>query len=93
VNLYSFEANRQDLTDNIEAYVDIIFSSLTSDFLIMPKGNGFIEYPFFEEGYEALKKAAKGFASLDPADIYKKTIETPMIFIVLRTMLGFTPPE
>ena len=93
MNSYSFEANYQDLSDNIESYVDIVFSSLSSDFLIMPKGNGFVEYPAFEEGYEELKETTKGFISLDSLNIYEKTIETPMIFIVLRTMLGFTPPE
>jgi hypothetical protein len=93
VNSHSFEADYQDLADNIEAYVDIVFSSLSSDFLIMPKGNGFVGYPAFEEGYEALKETTKNFASLDPVNIYKKAIEVPMIFIVLRTILGFTPPE
>jgi hypothetical protein len=93
MNLYSFEADYQELCDNIESYVDIVFSSLTSDFLVMPKGNGFIEYSAFEEGYEKLKETTKGFISLDSVEIYKNTIETPMIFIVLRTMLGFTPPE
>jgi hypothetical protein len=93
MNSHSFEANYQDLSDNIEGYVDIVFSSLRSDFLIMPKGNGFIEYPVFEEGYEQLKETTKGFIILEPLSIYKKTVETPIIFIVLRTMLGFTPPE
>ena len=93
MNLYSFNADYQDLCDNIESYVDIVFSSLTSDFLIMPKGNGFIDYPAFEEGYEKLKETSKGFIILDPINIYKLTMEYPMIFIVLRTMLGFTPPE
>jgi hypothetical protein len=93
MNSHSFEADYQDLSENIEAYVDIIFSSLTSDFLIMPKGNGFIEYPAFEEGYEVLKRTTKGFISLEPTSLYKKMLETPMIFIILRTMLGFTPPE
>jgi hypothetical protein len=93
VNSFSFEADYRDLSNNIEAYVDIVFSSLTSDFLIMPKGHGFIEYPAFEEGYEALKEITNGFVFLEPVSIYKKTIEIPMIFVVLRTMLGFTPPE
>jgi hypothetical protein len=93
MNLYSFEANYQELSDNIETYVDIVFSSLSSDFLIMPKGNGFVEYSAFEEGYEVLKETTKGFVFLEPLSIYKKTIACPMIFIVLRTMLGFTPPE
>jgi hypothetical protein len=93
MNLHSFKADYQELCNDIESYVDIVFSSLTSDFLIMPKGNGFIEYPAFEEGYEKLKETTKGFISLDPVEIYEQTVKSPMIFIVLRTMLGFTPPE
>jgi hypothetical protein len=91
--LYSFKADYQDILNNIEIYVDSVFSSLTSDFLIMPKGQGFIEYSAFEEGYEALKEITNGFMFLDPASIYNRMVEMPMIFVVLRTMLGFTPPE
>jgi len=93
MNLHSFEVDYQELCNNIDSYVDIVFSYLTSDFLIMPKGNGFIEYTAFEEGYEELKKTTKGFVCLEPVEIFKQTVETPMIFIVLRTMLGLTPPE
>ena len=43
MNLHSFEADYQDLFANIESYADIVFSSLTSEFLIMPKGNEAVE--------------------------------------------------
>ena len=59
----------------------------------MPKGQGFVEYPAFEGSYEALKIATKGFTEFDPASVYPVTIIEPISIIVLRTMLGFTPPE
>ena len=45
---YPFEAELTELHANLDHYVDIVFASLESDFLIMPKGQGFIEYPTFE---------------------------------------------
>ena len=90
---YPFEAELTELHANLDHYVDIVFASLESDFLIMPKGQGFIEYPTFETGYEALKLATKNFRTFDPETVRAALLETPMVFIVLRAMLGFTPPE
>ncbi|GHV75085.1 hypothetical protein AGMMS49940_23870 [Spirochaetia bacterium] len=93
MNLYSFEADYNNLLENIDLYVESVFSTLESDFLIMPKGNGFIEYQTFEGGYEILKGITNGFRSFKSESIKKGLLENPMIFIVLRTILGFTPPE
>ncbi|OEU82447.1 MAG: hypothetical protein BA873_05060 [Desulfobulbaceae bacterium C00003063] len=59
----------------------------------MPKGAGFVEYPVFERGYEALKAATDGFSMLDPDKVYPVTVSESISIVVLRTMLGFTPPE
>src|SRR5947207_10053947 len=77
----------------LDEFVSVIFSSLESEFLVLPKGEGFVEYAVFETGYEALKRATSGFASLDPAAVLDAVLKTPIALIVLRTMLGFTPPE
>ena len=90
---YPFEAPFDEIQRNAEGYVDAVFSCLESEFLIMPKGVGFVEYPAFERGYEALKIATKSFAELDPAKILPATETEPISLVVLRTMLGFTPPE
>jgi hypothetical protein len=57
---YPFEASFDEILKDSEKYIDAVFSSLESEFLIMPKGAGFIEYPVFERGYEALKTATRG---------------------------------
>jgi hypothetical protein len=40
---------------NPDAFVSAVFSSLESEFLVMPKGTGFVEYPVFERDYEVLR--------------------------------------
>ncbi len=88
-----FEVPFVDIEADIETYVDSVFASLRSEFLTLPKGEGFVEYGVFEEGYEALKRQTGNFRTLEPDAIFTLVRATPIAFIVLRTMLGFTPPE
>jgi len=90
---FPFEASLEEILRDPESYVDSVFSCLESEFLVMPKGVGFVEYPVFERGYEALKAATKGFSVLTPDKVYPITVSEPISVVVLRTMLGFTPPE
>ena len=90
---FSFEVPFEEVRANLDAYVDEVFRSLQSEFMTLPKGPGFIEYRVFEHGYEALKRVTQDFRVLDPASVLAAVYTTPIIFIVLRTMLGFTPPE
>ena len=90
---YPFEAHFDDVLRDPDGYVDAVFSCLESEFLVMPKGAGFVEYPAFERGYEALKSATKGFSELAPTNVLPTTLAEPISIVVLRTMLGFTPPE
>ncbi len=90
---FPFEVPFEDIRNNLDDYVDVVFASLHSEFLTMPKGPGFIEYPIFEQGYEALKLATGNFHAM-PLDAVLGTVyRTPISLIVLRSMLGFTPPE
>ena len=90
---FPFEASPDEILRDPERYVDAVFSCLESEFLVMPKGPGFVDYPVFERGYEALKAATAGFSSLDPDSVFAVTVSEPITIVVLRTMLGFTPPE
>ena len=90
---FPFEARLDEIILNPYQFVDAVFSCLQSEFLVMPKGVGFIEYPIFERGYEALKTATRGFSEFEPAKILQVTLAEPICIVVLRTMLGFTPPE
>ena len=90
---YPFEATFDEIIADPDPYVSLIFDSLESTFLFMPKGAGFIEYPVFEQGYETLKKATKNFSTISAEEICKVILKTPISFIVIRAILGFTPPE
>lgn len=88
-----FDADFSDPSLNIDSFIDEVFGELKSGFLELPKGQGFIEYPVFEAGYQALKKATAGFASMRESAITAVVYATPIAFIVLRTIMGFTPSE
>ena len=90
---FPFEVEFDEVQSNLDSYVDAIFGCLNSEFLVMPKGNGFIEFSVFEEGYEALKKSTTGFRDFTLENIENAVYEKPISLIVLRCILGFTPPE
>lgn len=60
MSTFPFKATLEEIISGPENYVDSVFSCLESEFLVMPKGHGFVEYPAFEGGYEALKVATIG---------------------------------
>lgn len=93
VPTYPFEASADEVAKHADLYVDAVFSCLESEFLVMPKGNGFVEYPLFESAYEAVKIATAGFHQLEPDKLLSLVLAKPVSIVVLRTMLGFTPPE
>ena len=90
---FPFEVPFEEILRDPEGYVDAVFSCLESEFLVMPKGPGFVEYPVFESGYEALKDGTRGFSEFETDGVLSAGLKEPIIFVVLRTMLGFTPPE
>ena len=75
---YPFEASLSEICQDTDSYVDAVFSCLESEFLVMPKGDGFVEYQVFELGYESLKAATVGFARLDPERVLDSVVSTPM---------------
>lgn len=90
---YPFEASIDEIEANPEPYIDAVFSSLESEFLVLPKGDDFLDYPQFERAYEMLKRATNGFDHLQNETVLATVRQLPLTLIVLRTMLGFTPPE
>lgn len=90
---YPFEATFSELQANLDTYVTVVFSCLESEFMVIPKGRGFFEYPDFARAYEALKQATSGFLYLNPGVVLPVVKQIPLSLIVLRTILGFTPPE
>ena len=90
---FPFEVPFTEVEANLDEFVTAVFSCLASEFLVMPKGIGFIDYAVFEKGYEALKQASSAFEDIAQESILRVVFDVPISIIVIRTMLGFTPPE
>jgi hypothetical protein len=90
---FPFEATPEQILRDPDPFVDAVFACLESEFLAMPRGVGFVAYPVFERGYEALKRATLGFSDFTAEKVLDVSLSEPVALIVLRTMLGFSPPE
>lgn len=88
-----FAATEAEILSDPSAYVDAVFDSIESAFLVLPKGDGFIDYARFQAAYEVLKRHTRGFEDLSPAGVEAAVAEDSLAFVVVRTILGFTPPE
>jgi len=90
---FPFEVPFAHVEANVEEFVDEVFGALQSEFLNLPKGDGFIDYVIFSKGYEELKATTRDFRDLSPEPIIAAIFRMPIGFIVLRAILGFTPSE
>ncbi len=88
-----FDIDYKNQEVNWDPLVDEVFSELTSSFMELPKGDGFIDYSTFEKGYQALKKSTDAFANFTEETVLAAVRKTPISFIVFRCILGFSPPE
>lgn len=88
-----FEINYRDPDIRWEPLVDEVFGELTSSFMEMPKGEGFIDYATFEKGYQSLKRHTDAFSEVTTETILAAIRQTPIAFVVFRCILGFSPPE
>jgi len=66
---FPFEVPFDQMMSDLDTYVDEVFGALQSEFLTLPKGQGFIDYPMFEQGYETLKRTTDGFRDLSPEPV------------------------
>lgn len=88
-----FEVNYQAPTITYDPLIDEVFFELKSSFLEMPRGNGFIDYGIFEQGYQTLKRSTNAFEIVTTETVETAVVTTPISLIVFRAILGFTPPE
>ena len=88
-----FEIASPDLQDYLEELVDAIFSDIQSQFLVLPRGDNFVEYPDFQTAYEVLRQRTNAFADFTESRVWSALRENSLCFGVVRTMLGLSPPE
>lgn len=88
-----FEVDRHNLRNRLEEFVNITIADLRSEFLILPKGRGFIEYIDFRDAYEVLKRITGSFTTFTPEVVHQAVVQNSRVFSVVRAILGMTPGE
>lgn len=88
-----FELDPESLKSHLEEMVSATFSDLQSQFLVLPKGPHFVEYADFQNAYETLKRETNGFETVTEDTVWVALRRSALSFMVLRTILGVSPPE
>jgi hypothetical protein len=88
-----FVADEAEVLADPDKFVDTVVAEIESEFLTLPRGEGFVDYPSFDAAYEELKRQTRAFEDLS-VDALRAAVEARLLcFVVVRAMLGFTPPE
>jgi hypothetical protein len=90
---YPFQLDLEELQRRLDEMVDSVWSSLQSNFLVLPRGPGFTSYNRFATAYDVLQTATHGFRQWDIESVWSAFERDRLVFLVIRTMLGVTPPE
>ena len=88
-----FELMPTELQARLEEMVDVTIADLSSEFLLLPRGDAFLDYSDFRAAYETLKRHTDAFSDLSEGKAMEAAIENSRVFCVLRAILGMTPPE
>lgn len=88
-----FELAPEELNERLEEMVDVTFSDLVSEFLLMPMGSGFIKYMEFRDAYEVLKRCSRAFEDFSASTVSEAIQNDSRVVSVLRAILGLTAPE
>ena len=92
-NLHPFQATAHQLACDADRYIDQFVDSLQSFFMIMPRGPSFVSQSRFQVAYNRLFTDTNGFRDLCPESALKAVRADPLVLVVLRSILGFSPPE
>lgn len=88
-----YEVDTDYLGHHVDEMVDSVFSDLQSQFLVLPKGRTFVDYARFETAYEVIKRHTVAFSDLSIDRVMAALREESLCLVVLRTIVGLTPPE
>jgi len=88
-----YQLSTAELENQLDAMVSITFSDLTSQFMLLPRGPAFVSYEEFLAGYEAIRHATNGFASVSVDQCWSALRANALALVVIRCVLGVSPPE
>jgi len=81
---YPFEVPYREIEADVDAFVNAVFDTLQSSFLLLPRGPGFVTYVEFQQAYEVLKRHTAGFAVVETDNVMSALQEDALVFVILR---------
>ncbi|WP_243790041.1 hypothetical protein [Saccharopolyspora gloriosae] len=88
-----YQLDLPEIEDNLPELVAATFNDLTSQFMLLPRGEGFLAYENFQAGYEQLRRATDGFSAISVDRCWTAAKSNAKSVVVIRTILGVTGPE
>ena len=86
-----FEIALADLQDRIEELVDSTFSDIQSQFLVLPRGDNFVEYREFQAAFEVLRRRTNAFADFTESSVWSALREKQFVLRRDPNDLGHFP--
>ena len=90
---HPFELESKELRVRLDEMIDVTFSDLSSEFLLLPTGNNYLAYTDFRAAYEVLKRQTEAFKKFNEFSVWAALCENSRVLGVLRAILGISPPE
>lgn len=90
---FPFEVSRAQLAKSPEDYAKRLMGTMDSDFLTMPRGEGFVEYATWDAAYQEVRARTNAFRNLNVEPLLEAVLASPLALVVVRTMLALSPPE
>lgn len=90
---HPFEVDFDYLQSHLEELVAVTFADIQSQFLVMPRGSNFVDFGDFQAAYENLKQETSAFERFEDETVWNALRRDSLVFVVLRTILGLSPPE
>ena len=90
---HPFEVDAEYLQSHLDDFVDVTFADIQSQFLVLPRGPNFVDFADFQSAYETLKQETSAFERFDQTTVWTALQRDALVYLVLRTILGLSPPE
>lgn len=91
--VHPFQASEQEVMANLGYFAQQVMERLGSHFLHLPHTDLLVEYDRFAQAYQVLYDATNGFQQVELATVHTAFEIDGMAFLVLRVILGLSPPE
>jgi len=88
-----FQLSSEELRARLDEMVKLTFGDLQSQFLVLPRGDHYVEFHDFQDAFETLKRHTGAFEEVTDVTLLDALVSDALAFVVLRTILGFSPPE